>query len=91
MIMKTQPVKIAISNQKGGVGKSTFTIILASYFQYIKNKNVLVVDCDFPQYSLKGVREREKQIVNRSSEYKQMFVRQMERTGVFHHGPSLGC
>lgn len=62
--MRTKPLFIAITNQKGGVGKSTFTVVLASYLHYLKNKSVLVVDCDTPQYSLRGIREREKQIVN---------------------------
>ena len=29
--MKNTPVNIAVCNQKGGIGKSTFTVLLASY------------------------------------------------------------
>lgn len=55
--MKKEPLFVALSNQKGGVGKSTFTVLLASYFHYLKEKNVLVVDCDYPQHSIKAMRE----------------------------------
>ena len=55
--MKKEPLFIALSNQKGGVGKSTFTVLLASYYHYLKGKNVLVVDCDYPQHSVKTMRE----------------------------------
>lgn len=79
--MRTKPLFIAITNQKGGVGKSTFTVVLASYLHYLKNKSVLVVDCDTPQYSLRGIRDREKQILNHVDAYKQMLVNQLDRTG----------
>jgi cellulose biosynthesis protein BcsQ len=47
--MESQTKFVAISNQKGGVGKSAFTVLLAGYFHYLKGKNVLVVDCDYLQ------------------------------------------
>ena len=50
---------IAVATQKGGIGKSTLTVLLASYLHYVKGINVAVVDCDFPQYSLFTERERE--------------------------------
>ena len=45
--MKNFQSRIAVCNQKGGVGKSTFTVLLASYLHYIAGHDVLVVDCDY--------------------------------------------
>ena len=50
--MKMKPVFIAFSTQKGGVGKTTFTVLAASYLHYVCGYNVLVVDCDYPQFSI---------------------------------------
>ncbi len=60
--MKKEPLFVALSNQKGGVGKSTFTVLLASYFHYLKGYNVLVVDCDYPQHSISTMRDWESSI-----------------------------
>ena len=49
--MKRDPLFVALSNRKGGVGKSEFTVLPASYFHYLNGYNVLVVDCDYPQHS----------------------------------------
>lgn len=46
--MENTPVSIAVCNQKGGVGKSTFTVLLACYLHYTLQRDVLVVDCDYP-------------------------------------------
>lgn len=59
MTTKKQPVIIAFSTQKGGVGKSTFTALLASILHYQLGYQVAVFDCDFPQYSLIQMRERD--------------------------------
>lgn len=48
---------ISICNQKGGVGKSTFTVLLASYLHYTAGRDVSVVDCDYPQWSIHVQRE----------------------------------
>ena len=42
--MNITPASIAVCNQKGGVGKSTFTVLLASYLHYTLGQDVLVVD-----------------------------------------------
>ena len=44
--MNKRPILVAFSNQKGGVGKSTVTAVLASYFNYVRGLKVAVVDCD---------------------------------------------
>lgn len=54
-----KPILVAVSSQKGGVGKSTLTVLLASYLHFVKGYEVAVVDCDSPQHSLYLERERE--------------------------------
>ena len=79
MIMDKETLFVALSNQKGGVGKSAFTILLASYFHYVENLNVAVIDCDSPQHSLVRMRERDKKAIDRSDHYKQQMMAQWER------------
>lgn len=57
--MKKETVYVALCNQKGGVGKSAMTILLAGYYHYLKGLNVAVVDCDYPQFSLVRMKERD--------------------------------
>ncbi len=57
--MKKDPLFIAFSTQKGGVGKSTSTLLVASYLHYLKGYNVAVIDCDYPQCSVYEMRKRE--------------------------------
>lgn len=47
--MKEKQVFFSVCSQKGGVGKSTFTVLLASWLHYVLGRDVLVVDCDAPQ------------------------------------------
>jgi cellulose biosynthesis protein BcsQ len=79
--MKKQTLMIAFSNQKGGVGKSTIAVTLASYLHYSMDKNVAVVDCDSPQHSLSNMRERDKQTVMKNDHFKRLMMAQFERTG----------
>jgi len=44
--MKKNPLFVAVSNQKGGVGKSTMLVTLASLLNYSMDKSVAIVDCD---------------------------------------------
>ena len=74
-----QPILIAVSNQKGGVGKSTLTILLASCLHYDKGVEIAVVDCDTHQHSLSNMRNRDMQAVERSDYFKQLFMLQWER------------
>lgn len=70
------PLHIAFSTQKGGVGKSTFTALMASILHYRLGYNVAVFDCDFPQYSLSKMRERDLKMVMQNDFYKKMAHRQ---------------
>jgi len=41
--MKREPLFVALNNRKGSMGKSTFTILITSYLNYLNGYNVLVV------------------------------------------------
>ena len=79
--MEKQPRFISVCNQKGGVGKSTLTILLASLLHYRYGRSVLVVDCDYPQWSIHTQRARELEIMDRTPYYKLMMIRQYKATG----------
>lgn len=59
--MKTEhkPVFVAFSSQKGGVGKTIFTALVASNLHYRMGYNVAVFDADFPQHSLMKMKTRD--------------------------------
>ena len=77
--MKNKPHFISICSQKGGVGKSTFTILLAGMLHYRLGRRVVVADC--PQWSILEQRRRELEILDRSDYYKLMMIRQYKATG----------
>lgn len=76
MEKKKETLKVSIYTQKGGVGKSTMTILLASVMHYRLGYNVLVLDCDFPQHSLINMRERDKRTIMESDFHKKLAVKQ---------------
>ena len=79
--MKKEPLFVALSNQKGGVGKSTFTVLLASYFHYLKGYNVLVVDCDYPQHSISTMRNWEVGNIEKNVHLQNQLVEQFGASG----------
>lgn len=82
-----ESASISICNQKGGVGKSSLTVLLASYLHYTLGHDVLVMDCDYPQWSVHAQRERELSVLENSKYYKLMLIRQFKATAV-NSGPS---
>ena len=78
--MKKETLLVAFSTQKGGGGKTTLTVLMASYLHYIKGYNVAVVDCDYPQFSIKDMRERDMRNVANNPHLKKLAYEQFTRT-----------
>lgn len=76
--MSKEPLFVAVSNQKGGVGKSALTVVLSSYLHFEKNLNVAIIDCDSPQHSLVRMRERDKKAAANNAYYQQLLNQQWE-------------
>lgn len=55
---------ISFCSQKGGVGKTSITAHVATYYAQVEHVPVTVFDCDFPQHSLLSIRESEKDRLN---------------------------
>ena len=53
-----ESASISICNQKGGVGKSSLTVLLASYLHYTLGHDVLVMDCDYQSLDMRAVGSR---------------------------------
>ena len=69
--MSIDPLFVAGSNQKGGVGKSALTVVLSSYLHFEKNLNVAIIDCDSHQPSLVRMWVRDK-IADANNAYYQL-------------------
>lgn len=76
-----ETLNVAFSTQKGGAGKTTLTVLAASYLHYVKGYNVAVVDCDFPQHSIAEMRERDLQMAMEDEYYKLMAYEQFSALG----------
>ena len=61
---------VAFATQKGGIGKSTVTALVANDLHNEKGHNVAVVDCDAPQHSIHGLREHETGLIDGSLYFK---------------------
>jgi cellulose biosynthesis protein BcsQ len=76
---KRETLFIAFSTQKGGVGKTTLTVLASSYLHYVKGYNVAVVDCDYPQFSIADMRKRDVEQVMKDSHYKRLAYIQFQQ------------
>jgi len=79
--MEKKTLNVAFSTQKGGAGKTTLTVLVASYLHYVKGYNVAVIDCDFPQHSIADMRERDLKMVMEDEHYKLMAYEQFSSLG----------
>ena len=76
----TDPKFVAFSTQKGGAGKTTLTVLVASYLYYVKGLKVLVVDRDYPQFSIEDMRQRDMDLVECSPSFKKAFAETIRNT-----------
>ena len=53
------PTYVAFATQKGGVGKSTLTTLVASYLYYAEGGELVAVDCDSSQHSMNVYRDHD--------------------------------
>lgn len=74
-----QTMYVAFSTQKGGAGKTTLTVLVASYLHYVKGYRVAVIDCDYPQHSIAEMRERDFKMCENDEYYKGMLYEQFVR------------
>lgn len=79
--MIKQPLFIALSSPKGGVGKSTLTMLVASYLHYQRGYNVGIVDCDSPQHSVLELRELEASRITQDPHFNRMACQQFDQSG----------
>lgn len=77
--MKKEPIYVAFSTQKGGAGKTTLTVLVASYLHYEMGYHVAIIDCDFPQHSIHNMRERDLNMALEDEFYKGIAYEQFSR------------
>jgi cellulose biosynthesis protein BcsQ len=65
--------------RRGGAGKTTLTVLMASYLHYVKGMDVAVIDCDYPQYSIRDIRERDMKNIERNPSLKKNAFEQFSR------------
>lgn len=56
---------ISFFTAKGGTGKTTFNVLLASYIKYHLGKRVMVLDFDYPEHNLSYMRRRDLRYLER--------------------------
>lgn len=79
--MDKQTLNVAFATQKGGSGKTAITVLVASYLHYNCGCPLAVIDCDFPQYSLYEMRERDSRAVLKNDYLKRLAYEQMREPG----------
>ena len=79
--MDRQTLNVAFATQKGGIGKTALTVLVAGYLHYRLGYPLAVIDCDFPQHSLYEMRERDSRQVMNNEFLKKLAYEQMQRPG----------
>ncbi len=64
---------ISVISQKGGVGKSTTTILLANIFFFVFKLRIAIIDADYPQNSIAKKRKKELAIIESNPYLKSLY------------------
>ena len=75
----SKEIFVAFATQKGGIGKTSVTVLVASYLHYVKGYNVAVIDCDYPQNSILDIREREIKLIGENLYFKTLACNHFRR------------
>ncbi len=70
---------VAFCTQKGGAGKTTLTVLLASYLHYALDKNIAIIDCDYPQHSILDMRKRDISMIGSDPFYNNLAQTQFKK------------
>ncbi len=60
----SNPIYLAIASPKGGVGKTSLTVLAASILHYHRGYDVAVVDCNHPVYTIARLRRQKSEELN---------------------------
>ena len=77
--MDRQTLNVAFATQKGGSGKTAITVLVAGYLHYRLGCPLAVIDCDFPQYSIHDMRQRDMDASMNDDYYKVLAYEQFKR------------
>ncbi len=72
---------VAFATQKGGIGKSTITALVANYIHNVKGFNVAVIDCDEPQHNIADLRVEEMELIKDSVYFKAQACEHFKKLG----------
>jgi cellulose biosynthesis protein BcsQ len=72
----SEPIVIAFATQKGGAGKSTIGVHVASALAYVYGYKVAVLDCDYPQNTVQVYRNNELQKIKTDESFSNRLLNQ---------------
>lgn len=75
-----KPIYVAIVSPKGGVGKTTLTMLAASNLHYTTDCHVAIVDCNYPLYPINRLRMDETAVVDKINRFKEKIQQQFLTT-----------
>lgn len=71
-----EPKVIAFATQKGGAGKSTISVHVASALCYTYGYKVAILDCDYPQNTVNVYRTKDKQMLANDAAFQRRLLKQ---------------